>query len=132
MRALPVGFERLPPVAETKERRSWAAACLGASEAKRSWRRAPQQELSHSRATEGILRVPIIIAAAHPLRLTAVRHLPFARRGGFTHCTKMDSLEVSRGAVARKRDGEVFNINGKPRCSVKTPGLHAARGIRQT
>ena len=53
MRALPVGFERLPPVAETKERRSWAAACLGASEAKREGLAATRKSKRAKRSGSG-------------------------------------------------------------------------------
>ena len=53
MRALPVGFERLPPVAETKKRRSWAAACLGASEAKREGLAATRKSKRAKRSGSG-------------------------------------------------------------------------------
>ena len=51
------------------------------------------------------MRVSIITVTAHPLRLTGVRHLPLALRGGFTtlHRTEKAPLEVSRGAVCALR-----------------------------
>ena len=58
------------------------------------------------------MRVSIIAAVAyridtaHPLRLTAVRHLPFARRGGFAilHRTEKRLPLLVRGAVGLKAD----------------------------
>ena len=41
--APPVDFKRPPPAAETRERRSWTAACLVASKAQREGLAAPRE-----------------------------------------------------------------------------------------
>ena len=43
---------------------------------------------------------------AHPLRLTDVRHLPFARRGGFAFCTAGKRLPLKfQGELSRATEG---------------------------
>ena len=80
-----VDFERPPPVAESRERRSWAAACLGASKAKR-------EGLAATRKSPGI-------GLLNHLKYTAKHCLKIATGSSNPRNDKPDGLHRTKGPL---------------------------------